>query len=289
MAKLFIGIALVVMLASAVLGFMTKDRIAELQAAKQKTKETLNTTEGKLRVKEGELKKSVEDVAAAKTALDEKEKDVTAKAAQIDDLMKKVADANTQLLASQTELAAEKEKNKPVAEGGKPVMDDEVKIALTKRATDAEAALAESKQIQETLNRKAKDAESQMMALQNYKRMHESDIMRPSTSGRVLAVNPGWNFVVLSIGDKQGVVNNSPLLVMRGGQTIAKVRVTSINASTSIADVLPGSVLKGVTVQPGDNVVFEGGRNQPRKTLAPSGPGAAPETPASPALPSITH
>ena len=201
-----------------------------------------------------------------------------------------MADANTQLLTAQNDLKDLQDKMKPSPDGAKPLIEDPEKVALTKSATDAEAALAESKQIQETLNRKAKDAESQLTALQNYKRMHEAEIMRPGTSGRVLAVNPGWNFVVLSIGDKQGVVNNSPLLVMRGGQPIAKVRVTSINASSSIADVLPGSVRKGVTVQPGDSVVFEGARNQPRKAPAPAGGAAeAPASSASPALPSLTH
>ena len=73
-------------------------------------------------------------------------------------------------------------------------------------------------------------------------------------------MNSGWNFVVLSVGDKQGVVINATLLVVRGNEPVARLRITSVEPSTSIADVLPGSVRRGVTVQPGDTVIFEGGR-----------------------------
>ena len=53
--------------------------------------------------------------------------------------------------------------------------------------------------------------------------------------GTILAVNQAWNFVVLSLGDRQGVVPNAEMLVQRGGQLLGKVRVTSVEPSTSIA------------------------------------------------------
>ena len=77
-------------------------------------------------------------------------------------------------------------------------------------------------------------------------------------TGPVLAYNPGWNFVVLSIGDKQSVKAGKVLVVTRGGQMIARVRVTSVEPSSSIADVIPSSVIRGESVQPGDSVVYEG-------------------------------
>ena len=99
-----------------------------------------------------------------------------------------------------------------------------------------------------------------MASLEKYKKDREMDIQRRGLTGRVLAVNGGWNFLVLSVGDKQGAVMNGTMIVLRGGEPIAKARITSVEASQSIADILPGSVRKGVTVQPGDTVVFEGTR-----------------------------
>ena len=93
----------------------------------------------------------------------------------------------------------------------------------------------------------------------------KSNYQKPGLQGRVLAVNSGWNFVVLSVGDKQGVVINSTLLVVRGNEPIARLRVTSVEPSTSIADVLPGHGAQGHCRPAGRHRHF---RRQP-------GPGAA--------------
>ncbi|MEI9894122.1 MAG: hypothetical protein WDN28_09605 [Chthoniobacter sp.] len=44
------------------------------------------------------------------------------------------------------------------------------------------------------------------------------------------------------MGDMQGVMVNSSLIVVRGSDPIARLRITSVEPSTSIADVLPGTV-----------------------------------------------
>ena len=81
--------------------------------------------------------------------------------------------------------------------------------------------------------------------------------MRNGLQGRILAVNPAWNFVVLNLGDRNGVVNNAELLVKRGTQFMGKVRVTSVEPSTSIADIVANSVPQGATISPGDDVIYQ--------------------------------
>jgi hypothetical protein len=286
MAKIFIGIALVVTLVTAALGFLAKGNIEKLRDKATEASAAKNKAEGESRVAKTELKKAQDEAAADKTAVDEKDKEVTAKTAQIDALTKQNTDAKaaledaTKQIAELTLIKVGAPKEAVVA-GPDPVALDEA----TKRAAKAEAELAEAKQLEETVTRKLKDNESKLAALEQYKRDRERQLQRPGVSGRILAVNPGWNFVVLSIGDKQGLMTNSPLLVMRGGEPIAKVRVTSIETSRSIADVIPGSVRRGVTVQPGDNVVYEGSRNQTVHVAEPAAaPGAAQPAPALPAL-----
>jgi hypothetical protein len=66
--------------------------------------------------------------------------------------------------------------------------------------------------------------------------------------------------VVLNIGDRQGLKANTPMLVVRNGQQVARVRVTSVEPATAIADVLPGTLARGDAVRPGDTVVFQGTR-----------------------------
>ncbi len=85
----------------------------------------------------------------------------------------------------------------------------------------------------------------------------KAQIMRDGLEGQVLAVNSAWNFVVLSIGDNRGVVNNAELLLKRDGRYLGKVRVTSVEPSTAIADIVANSVPAGIAVQPGDRVIYQ--------------------------------
>ncbi|MGD0536734.1 MAG: hypothetical protein ABSC03_03705 [Verrucomicrobiota bacterium] len=74
----------------------------------------------------------------------------------------------------------------------------------------------------------------------------------PGLKGKVVAVDPKWDFVVLDIGGNQGVVPRGQLLVNRDGKLVAKLRVVSVDADRSIANVMPewsqGQVMAGDTV-----------------------------------------
>ena len=58
--------------------------------------------------------------------------------------------------------------------------------------------------------------------------------------GKILVCDPKWDFVVLNVGEDQGVRANGELLVNRNGQLVAKVIVRSIQKDRCIANVLPG-------------------------------------------------
>ena len=73
--------------------------------------------------------------------------------------------------------------------------------------------------------------------------------------GTVLASNQAYNFVVLNMGDRQGVVPTSEMLVMRQGELIGKIRISSVEPATSIGDIITNSLTRGVQVQPGDTAI----------------------------------
>ncbi len=81
---------------------------------------------------------------------------------------------------------------------------------------------------------------------------------RGSIRGTVLAVNMAYNFVVLNLGNRNGVEANAEMLVLRGGSVIGKIRISSVEPATAIGDVLGGSLARGVQVQPGDTVIYAG-------------------------------
>jgi DNA gyrase/topoisomerase IV subunit A len=74
-----------------------------------------------------------------------------------------------------------------------------------------------------------------------------ADIVMPaSAKGKVLVVDPKWDFVVLDVGSSLGVKDKGILLVSRNGSLVAKVRVMNVQPNRCIANILPGWKLKDV-------------------------------------------
>jgi len=83
-------------------------------------------------------------------------------------------------------------------------------------------------------------------------------VFRGAIRGTVLVVNRPYNFVVLNLGERQGVEANTEMLVQRGGTTIGKIRISAVEPATAIGDIVSNSLARGVQVQPGDTVVYAG-------------------------------
>ena len=72
--------------------------------------------------------------------------------------------------------------------------------------------------------------------------------------GKVLVVDPKWEFVVLNIGDKEGVLPGGVLMVHRDSKLVGKVRITEVMPNKSIANIMPGWQLG--EIKEGDEVLF---------------------------------
>lgn len=79
------------------------------------------------------------------------------------------------------------------------------------------------------------------------------DPKMPAVAGKIVAVDPRYDFVVLDVGGNQGVVENGKLLVNRDGKLVAKVRITKVEPNRSIANILPE--WKQADVMEGDQVL----------------------------------
>jgi hypothetical protein len=277
------------MLATAGIGFALKGNVDKLQTK-------VNSANGKIADAEGKAKAAQKDAETAKKDAKEQQ-DVAAAATQKAEAATKDAEtANTKVkekdivIESKDKEIAEL-KNKP----GTPAGVDPAKLTELQTKVDELTATNqklsqerdEAKVAFDAQNAKAKENEVKVAELEKKEKDRANYYQKPGLQGRVLAVNAGWNFVVLSVGDKQGVMVNSSLIVVRGNEPIARLRITSVEPSTSIADVLPGTVRKGASVQPGDTVIFEGTRGSSgQPSSKPSSEGPAPSSsPAAPALP----
>jgi len=75
-----------------------------------------------------------------------------------------------------------------------------------------------------------------------------------SLSGKIVAVNPTWNFVILDLGKNDQMVEGLSMVVYRGEKMIGKVKVVTVDATTSVADLLPGTPAQAIEV--GDQVIY---------------------------------
>ncbi len=70
--------------------------------------------------------------------------------------------------------------------------------------------------------------------LERYTEGYDREVaLPPGTKGKVVAVDPKYEFVVLDIGGNQGVLKDAKMLVNRGGKLVAKVKITSVQPDRS--------------------------------------------------------
>jgi peptidoglycan hydrolase CwlO-like protein len=260
MARVFLIFTILIGLGAAFLGFKTKQQADDLQTKLKATNEALSDAKGARKKAESDLKQKDDELTKAQADLKQKEEDLTSAQTKLTDAQTKLTAAIADVEVKAKEVADLKElmpKNEP---GVDPKEQAEKLEKLNAELAKKETELAEAQQVQKSLQAKADEAEGKVAPLEQQIKSYKDNVTRNGLTGKVLAYNPGWNFVVLSLGDKAGVKAGAQLVVTRGGAMIGKVKVTTVEPSTSIADVLPGTVARGQTVQPGDSVIVEGTR-----------------------------
>jgi len=74
--------------------------------------------------------------------------------------------------------------------------------------------------------------------------------------GKVLAIDPKWNFVVVNRGEVDVLPMFSEALVHRGDAYVGKLRVRQVERGVAVAEILPETFAEGMSVQIGDTLFF---------------------------------
>lgn len=77
-------------------------------------------------------------------------------------------------------------------------------------------------------------------------------ILPAGLKGKVVTVDPKWDFVVINLGKNDGLLMNGQMLVARDGKLLAKVKIVSVMENQAVANVMSGwkldDILEGDTV-----------------------------------------
>jgi hypothetical protein len=205
---------------------LTQQRDSE-HTAKVNALTELAQTKTKLKKTQSDLAQTQQDLADTRTSLDKAVARADAEAKQVDDLNQKLADVSAQRDDAQNKLAAYS------ATGLSP---DQV-VALNKQLKDADKEIAAINGENALLNHQLTIAKNHLLELLG----PDVDIkLPPELKGKVLVVDPKWDFVVVNVGESDQAVPGAELLVSREGRLVAKVVLRTVEKNRSIANVVPG-------------------------------------------------
>ena len=196
-----------------------KDKVTE-QDAHKKTKTELKKTAAELASTQTELSdtKGERDKAVARAEAQSK---------RADELSDKLAKAVQDRDDAQNALASYKATD----------LSPEQIIKLGKQLKDANAQIMVITSEKGVLGRQLAKADAELERL----RGKIIDVLLPADLiGKIVVVDPKWDFVVLNIGDAQGVRQDGEMLVSRDGKLVAKVVIRSVEKDRCIANIVPG-------------------------------------------------
>lgn len=258
--KAFIVILLLLSIASLVLGIMLFGKREVLKARTQKNEMALAKIAQNLRFENFNAAELVALDAAGLAAMDAPLSRLSAAA---DNQYNELQLTKEDLSRTQTELATTKDEL-TATQGELARTQDQVKqlnVTITEknaeiaRKEDAIAALEQEKATQQTqideLNNTIATMEDEKQDLKDKVVTLEQTIVelealtgdsagRPlprGLSGKVVLVNKDWNFVVLNLGSKDGLVPAAEMLVHRGDKLIGKIRISGVAKDLAIADI----------------------------------------------------
>jgi cell shape-determining protein MreC len=241
----------VAVLAGGFFASQLKQRRDDLNSQLNATKDSLSKTETELTTAKKdrdntsrELKDTNSKLDAVNSDLKKKDREIESERAGRQKLEDNLKDLNKQKEEVQVELDKYKKAIPP------DLPPEQIQAKL-KEFGDQLAALDSEKKV---LNDKLLKLEEEKKKREENERLMKSGKPVPGISGHVVAVNPEWNFVVLDIGSKQGLFEQAGMIVYRGTKLVGKIKITSVEPSTAIADILPE--WKQEDIQEGDTVIF---------------------------------
>lgn len=286
MWKVFLVIAMVVLGAAGYVGWGNQQKLVETVGERKRT-------EGDLQLARDNLEKAKADIRTIDKAIEDliteigkvQEQKSSLEGTKLTD-SGKLAQVKEQFESTNAELVKSREFLKLVPQIEKVREDlaaSEQRIKeLEQSVANAEASVAQAS----VQKQKVEDFAAEKAALL-------ADIsagrIRGEFSSSVKKAFNDWGFVIIDGGSDQGVVKLAQLDVVRGGQPICKLLVTSVEPGEAAAEVIPGSLTPGQIIQEGDTVTKAAVVTPPVVPAAaaaantPATPDAATPDPAAPA------
>jgi myosin heavy subunit len=256
--KPLLAISVSLLLISAVFGVLNggkakalRNEVATSTSQRETAERQRQSAEKNIKDREGKVANEVAKIAENESRIASAEAELVKTQTEKSDLQGKLQ-ANESQIAELQKHIEEMTKTSSNPNPGAPSVA-ELQAQLDDARKQLESAEHEKTFIAEKLGPTREPSRGSEVMVQR----HEPSF-HPSIRGTVLAVNQAYNFVVLNLGNRQGLEPNAEMLVLRDTTIIGKIRISSVEPATSIGDILGNSLARGVQVQPGDTVIYAG-------------------------------
>lgn len=251
----------VVLLAlSAVFAFLNLQKTRGMRAEIARSETSRASAEQQSASRDEQLKNREAAIAAANAKFGDTQARMVSHEAELAKVQAEKNDLAAKLRANETEIADLRKRidaaeTKPAAANSPALSFTELQAQLEDVKKQLDAAEREKVLLSDKI--KLTQEKSTQLETERKPRLAPG-ASNPGIRGTVLAVNQAYNFVVLSLGARQGVETNTEMLVLRGGSFIGRIRISSVEPATAIGDIITSTLARGVQVQPGDTVVYAG-------------------------------
>ncbi|NQU11437.1 hypothetical protein HQ590_11640 [bacterium] len=201
----------------------------QLNANLESTKSTLTQTTADLDETKTALQQSKNETLQVQAELDGAKVTVGQKEQQVTELEDKLGGLEDQMREANAKLQATEESMTKLQEVTESLEFKDLEELVTK----LDAMKDENRMLGEKAA--ALDADNKRLI----RELEDATITPADLRGRVALAQSMWNFVVLDIGQQDHVRKDTPFLVYRDSQLIAKARVTVVNQTSSVAEIMP--------------------------------------------------
>ena len=228
--------------------FKVADQAKAVIASRDDYQSKYNTTLGEKNKALTELKKTKGELDQTKTTLEATTSALAAAVSKAGSLEKKATDLEVKLttVTGQRDAADQKLSAYDLI-GLSPdqIKATQLKLAATERERDA--FVGENK----IMLRKNQE----LLAKINTLIGPDQEVKLPDgLKGKIVAVDPRYDFVVLNIGSNLGAMERGKMLINRAGKLIGKIQIVSVEPERSVANIMPA--YKNGEVMEGDEVLY---------------------------------
>jgi len=252
MANVFGILTAIVLALSAFVAHQNKDRYDLEITNRKKSEDTRDKSAARLKQAQSDLADTTKKRKDTQAKVADLTKEKTGLESTVSKLKSDLADKTA--LSEQQKAKLEEIRTQLEGAGNIDTLGGELKA--TKAAIETlNQTIASS---EATLANLVSDSERIEKVNENFRtigQLYPSKKSNPALKTRLVAIYPNWGFVTLGAGNNSGVVTNSTLDVIRGGETIAKLVVTAAEGSTASASIVPDSLKADTVLMVGDSVV----------------------------------